>query len=149
MLWLAWAASLAAVVARAQGEDLVGPAARVGDVICARAFQAAVGCASAERGVLQWAKPIGGNDGVAADDDFVFGVDASDRITAWKRASGETAWTSERFLYRGLSAPVIVGRTLVFGDQEGWLDSAATSGRGFDPSTSEIMTWGRPSRTIV
>lgn len=101
--------------------DLVGPAARVGDVICARAFQAAVGCVAADRGVLQWTKPIGGTEGVAADTDYVFGVDASDRITAWKSASGETAWTSERFLYRELSAPVIVGRTLVFGDKEGWL----------------------------
>ncbi|MGA0612585.1 outer membrane protein assembly factor BamB [Caldimonas sp. KR1-144] len=101
--------------------DLVGPAARIGDTICSRAFQAAVGCVAAERGVLQWTKPIGGTEGVAADDDYVFGVDASDRITAWKRASGETAWTSERFLYRDLSAPAVVGRTLVFGDKEGWL----------------------------
>jgi len=101
--------------------DLVGPAARVGDMVCARSFQAAVGCVSAERGVLQWTKPIGGNEGVAADEDYVFGADATDRITAWKRTSGETAWTSERFLYRGLSSPAIVGRTLVFGDSEGWL----------------------------
>ncbi len=99
--------------------DLVGPAARVGDAICARGFQAAVGCVNAERGSLSWAKNVGGTNGVTADEQLVFGADASDRITAWKRESGDVAWTSDRLQYRGLSAPLVVGRTLVFGDFEG------------------------------
>jgi len=99
--------------------DLVAPAARVGDVLCVRSFQAAVGCVDAERGALNWAKNAGGTDGVAADDLFVFGADASDRVTAWKIGSGEVAWQSEKLLYRGLSAPLSAGRTLIFGDSEG------------------------------
>jgi outer membrane protein assembly factor BamB len=104
--------------------DLVGPGARVGDVLCARSFQAAVGCVDAEKGTLVWAKNIGGTDGVSADAQFVFGADASDRITAWKTGTGEVAWTSDKLQYRGLSAPLSVGKTVVFGDEDGtvhWL----------------------------
>lgn len=101
--------------------DLVGPAARVGDVVCARSFQAAVGCVNAQQGTLSWTRPTGGTNGVAADDQAVFAADASDRITAWKAATGEVLWTSDKLMYRGLSAPLIVGKAVVFGDAEGVL----------------------------
>jgi outer membrane protein assembly factor BamB len=100
--------------------DLVGPAVRVGDTICARSFQAAVGCVDAQKGVTLWSKNIGGTDAVAADADFVFAGDASDRITAWK-ANGDAAWTTDKLLYRTLSAPLSVGKTVVFGDEDGTL----------------------------
>jgi outer membrane protein assembly factor BamB len=104
--------------------DLVGPPLRLGDNICARAFQAAVGCVNAERGTLVWSKNVGGTDSIAGDAQFVFGADATDRLSAWRTASGEVAWTSEKLLYRGLSAPLSVGKAVVFGDAEGlvhWL----------------------------
>jgi len=101
--------------------DLVGPPTRVGNVICARAFQAAVGCVDAERGTLNWNRPVGGSEGVTADEQFVFAADASDRVQAWKLAGGEAVWNSERLLYRGLSTPLVVGRTVVFGDETGLL----------------------------
>ncbi|RZT92518.1 outer membrane protein assembly factor BamB [Rivibacter subsaxonicus] len=101
--------------------DLVAPAVKVGDMVCARAFQSAVGCVAAERGVLNWTKNVGGTEGIAADADYVFGADASDRITAWRRASGEVAWNNDQLLYRGLSAPLAVGRTVIFGDSEGYV----------------------------
>jgi outer membrane protein assembly factor BamB len=104
--------------------DLVGPALRAGDVICVRAFQSAVGCVNAERGSLTWTKTAGGTDAVGGDDQLVFGADASDRMTAWKTPTGEVAWSSDSLMYRGLSAPLSVGKTVVFGDEEGrvhWL----------------------------
>lgn len=99
--------------------DLVGPAVRVGDAICARSYQAAVACLNAEQGSLQWSRNVGGLVGVAADAQYVIGADASDRITAWKASSGEVAWTSDAFLYRELSAPLILGPVVVFGDLDG------------------------------
>ncbi len=101
--------------------DLVGPAVRVGDVLCARSFQAAVGCVNAERATLAWSKISGGTDGVGAGADYVFAADASDRVTAWKFSSGDVAWTSDKLMYRGLTAPVSVGKTVVFGDADGTL----------------------------
>jgi outer membrane protein assembly factor BamB len=99
--------------------DLVAPIARQGDMVCVRSFQAAVGCVNAERGSLMWTKPVGGTDGVAADDQLVYGADASDRITAWKAGNGDVAWQSEKLLYRGLGAPLLTPKAVVFGDGEG------------------------------
>lgn len=101
--------------------DLVGPAGRTGDVVCARAFQAAVACVNAERGSLLWSKTFGGYQGVASDEQYVFAADASDRVTAWRAVNGDVAWTSEKFMHRGLSTPLSVGRTVVFGDSEGYV----------------------------
>jgi outer membrane assembly lipoprotein YfgL len=104
--------------------DLVAPAARFGDSVCVRAFQAAVGCVNAERGHLQWTKTVGGVEGVAGNEGLVIGADASDRITAWRAASGEVAWSSETLLHRRLGAPLLAGPTVVFTDAEGtvhWL----------------------------
>jgi outer membrane protein assembly factor BamB len=101
--------------------DLVAPASRVGDSVCARSFQAAVGCVDAQRGTLNWTRVTGGTNGVAADDQAVFSADASDRITSWKASTGEVLWTSEKLMHRGLSAPLIVGKAVVFGDAEGTL----------------------------
>ena len=101
--------------------DVVAPAVRVGENICARAFQAAVGCVNAERGTLVWSKNVGGTEGVAVDEQMVFGADASDRLSAWRTPSGEAAWSSEKLMYRGLSAPLAVGPTVVFGDADGYV----------------------------
>ncbi len=102
--------------------DLVGPVLRLGDQFCARAFQTAVGCvdiAGPDRASLRWSRLAGGQQAIGGDVDTIFGADGSDRLTAWKTAGGELAWSNERLLYRGLSAPLSVGRTVVFGDVEG------------------------------
>jgi outer membrane protein assembly factor BamB len=121
--------------------DLVAPAARVGDTICARSFQAGVGCVFADRGSLAWSKPIGGNDGVAADAEFVFGADTADRITAWRTASGESAWTSEKLLYRNLTAPVLTGQGVAFGDSQGLIHFMDRSSGAL---TARLSTDGSP-----
>src|SRR3712207_7018923 len=41
--------------------DLVGRTSRVGNSVCARAFQAAVGCVDAARGTVLWSKPANGD----------------------------------------------------------------------------------------
>jgi outer membrane protein assembly factor BamB len=99
--------------------DLVGPAVRLGNTLCARAFQSAVGCMDAERGSLLWSRNTGGVNAIGGDAELIFGADASDRIVAWRTASGDIAWNSERLLYRRLSGPASAGPTVVFGDAEG------------------------------
>ncbi len=102
--------------------DLVGPVLRLGDQLCARAFQTAVGCvniASADRASLRWSRIAGGQRAIGGDAEFIFGADGSDRLSAWKNSGGELAWSNERLLFRGLSAPLSAGRTVAFGDVEG------------------------------
>lgn len=99
--------------------DLIGPLLRVGDVVCARSFQSAVGCADAQRGTLLWSKNVGGVQAVGGDGELLVGADASDRVTAWRAANGDLAWHNEALRYRGLSGPLVLGRTVIFGDAEG------------------------------
>ena len=104
--------------------DLIGPAARLGNLLCARAFQAAVGCVDGERAALAWTRNVGGTDGIAGDRDQVYGADASDRVTAWRADNGNVAWTTDALLFRGLSAPAVQGNSVVYGDADGlvhWL----------------------------
>jgi outer membrane protein assembly factor BamB len=101
--------------------DLVGPAQRAGDVVCARAFQSAVGCVDAQRASLLWAKNVGGVAPVGGDARQLFGADASDRISAWNAVSGELAWTSEKLLNRDLSGALVLERAVVFGDAQGYV----------------------------
>ncbi|HEX2010873.1 MAG TPA: PQQ-binding-like beta-propeller repeat protein, partial [Roseateles sp.] len=114
--------------------DLVGPLARQGDMLCARAFQSAVGCVNAERGSTLWSRNVGGTLGVGVDAQQVYGADATDRITAWKLSNGDTVWSAEQLLNRKLSAPLSVGKHLLVGDYEGYvhflaLDSGKTVAR--------------------
>lgn len=99
--------------------DLVGPLVRVGDRVCMRAFQNAVGCADASRGATLWSRNVGGVTALAGDAERVFGADASNRVTAWRATTGDVLWTNEKFLHRGFSGGVAVGPLVVFGDREG------------------------------
>ena len=101
--------------------DLVGPAARVGDVLCVRAFQASVGCVDAVRGTLLWSRNASGSQAVGADDKVVVAGDGSDRLSAWRQGTGELLWTTEKFLFRGLGGVLLAGRTAVFGDSHGFV----------------------------
>lgn len=99
--------------------DIVGPASRIGDSVCARAYSAAVGCVDASRGTVVWSRAAQGTTGVHGDDRLVFGADAEGRFQAWQRASGEPAWSIDRLKYRSLSAPVALGRVVAVGDSAG------------------------------
>lgn len=99
--------------------DLVGRVSRHGEVVCARAFQAAVGCVDAARGNLLWSKPANGAQGLHGDERFVFGSESDGKLIAWRRADGERAWTTDRLQFRSLTAPLALGRSVVVGDSTG------------------------------
>lgn len=99
--------------------DLVGTVSRVGNSVCARAFQARVGCVDAERGTVQWSKPASGAEGLHGDERLVFGTESDGKIMAWRRDNGERAWQADRLLHRGLTAPLALGRSVIVGDSTG------------------------------
>lgn len=99
--------------------DLVGRVSRDGDVVCARAFQANVGCVNAVRGNLVWTKPANGAQGIDGDDKRVFGTESDGVVQAWRRTDGERTWTTDALRYRGLTAPLVIGRSLAIGDSAG------------------------------
>ena len=101
--------------------DLVGRVSRDGDTVCARAFQANVGCVNTSRGNLLWTKPANGSQGIDGDDRFLFGSEADGVVLSWRRADGERAWTTDKLRYRNLTAPLVVGRSVAVGDFAGYV----------------------------
>ncbi|MDA7416128.1 outer membrane protein assembly factor BamB [Xenophilus arseniciresistens] len=101
--------------------DLTGPVSRVGDNVCARAYYAAVGCVDTSRGALLWTQPAVGATGVTGDADRVYGTEANGTLVAWNRANGSRAWSSDRLRLRALTAPLVVGNTLIVGEDTGTL----------------------------
>jgi outer membrane protein assembly factor BamB len=99
--------------------DLVGRVGRDGDVVCARAFQASVGCVNTARGTLVWTKPANGSQGVHSDDRFLFGTESDGTVLAWRKVDGERAWTTDNLRYRHLTAPLVIGRSVAIGDASG------------------------------
>jgi outer membrane protein assembly factor BamB len=99
--------------------DLVGSVSREGTVVCARAFQVAVGCVDTAKGTLVWSTPSNGVVGVHGNERSVFGVEADGKILAWSRVNGDRQWVSERLKYRAMTAPLAVGRSVAVGDDIG------------------------------
>jgi outer membrane protein assembly factor BamB len=146
---LRWEASVATPRGTNEVErlaDLVGPAVRQGEVICARAFQSAVGCVNADRGSALWNRVVGGTNGVGADDQVVVAGDASDRLSAWKLSNGDLAWSADQFQLRKLSAPVLLNKRVLVGDYEGQLHLLD---RDTGKTLSRIATDGSPAATIA
>jgi len=107
--------------------DLVSGASREGNVVCVRSFHAAVACVDASRGAVNWKKQAFGAVGLQGDDLNVYGVEGDGRLMAWRRADGETVWSSDRLRYRQLSAPLVLGRSVVVGDDAGLVHLLARS----------------------
>ena len=101
--------------------DLVGSASRIGESVCVRAFQTSIGCVNTVRGSLSWAKPANGVTGIQGDDRMLFATEADGTVIGMKRSDGERLWSSERLRYRGLTAPLVAGRSVVIGDATGLL----------------------------
>ncbi|KQO25845.1 outer membrane protein assembly factor BamB [Acidovorax sp. Leaf76] len=99
--------------------ELVGRTSRVGDSICARAFQTAVGCVNAARGSTIWTQAASGAEGVHGDGDAVFGSESNGSVIAWRRSDGSRLWATDRLKYRKLTAPLLLGRSVVVGDDSG------------------------------
>jgi outer membrane protein assembly factor BamB len=91
----------------------------MGNTVCVRAFQASVTCVEANRGSTVWTRPAQGHEGLDGDENFVFGVESDSKVLAWQRQSGQPAWSQEALRFRGLSAPLLMGSSLVLGDDKG------------------------------
>ena len=101
--------------------DLVGRVSREGDVVCARAFQAAVGCVNAASGRLLWTQKASGSEGVHGDAASVYGSEGDGKLVAWRRDNGQRAWVVDSLQHRGLTAPLALGRSVIVGDSFGFV----------------------------
>ena len=101
--------------------DLLGPAYRQGDWVCARAFQSQVGCVDAERGQVLWSRASVGERTVVGNGQWIFSILSNGVVQAIDPKTGERVWESERLKYRQLSAAQVTPRGLLVADAGGWV----------------------------
>lgn len=99
--------------------DLVAGVSRIGDSSCMRAFQSSVACVNTARAGIDWSKPANGSTGLHGDATLVVGTESDSKVIAWRRTDGERLWVSERLRFRGLTTPMLLGRSVVVGDDAG------------------------------
>lgn len=99
--------------------DLVGPSTRNNDVVCARAYQASVGCVDVGQARLMWTAKSTGAVGIASNAEQVFGSESNGTVQAWSRRDGSKQWSTQRLQLRQLTAPLALGRSVVVGDSSG------------------------------
>ena len=105
--------------------DLVAGVSRVNNVICARAFQTSVTCIDALQGSNLWTRAAQGHVGLSGSESLLFGAESDGKLVAWQRSTGQVAWQSEAFRFRGLTAPHWSAGQLLVGDSLGmlhWID---------------------------
>ena len=112
--------------------DLLGPAPRIGDQLCVRAFQTQVACLSGTTGQLLWSRALAGERAIAADTDRVYVILSNGSIQALRRTDGERLWESDRLKYRQLGPIWRLAKTVLVSDSGGWLYA-------LDPTSGELQ----------
>jgi outer membrane protein assembly factor BamB len=121
---VAWETSVASTRATNDIErliDLVGAPNRVGDTVCIRAYQTSVACVDAQKGLVIWSKNTKGAVGVSGDAETVVSSESDGRVKLWNRKTGALVWSVDTLAHRGLSAPLLIGNSIVVGDFEGYV----------------------------
>ena len=72
-------------------------------------------------GSLVWTKTASGAQGLDGDERSVYGAEADGMVQAWGYGNGEPVWIQDKLRYRKLSTPVVLGRSVVVGDESGWV----------------------------
>ncbi len=117
-----------ATVANAKGSTEIE---RIADVIgspvisareaCAAAFQGRLGCFDAINGNSVWTRDFSSPVGVSVDDRYVIGPDEKGDLYAFSRDGGSNVWKIESLQRRQPSVPIVMGRSVVVADFEGYL----------------------------
>lgn len=84
-------------------------------------FQGRAVLLSLRTGQPVWEQDMSSNHNVALDWNHVYISSADDEVVALDRRSGLPVWKSSDFSHRELSAPAVVGSSLVVGDFEGYV----------------------------
>ncbi|OYV31197.1 MAG: outer membrane protein assembly factor BamB [Thiomonas sp. 20-64-9] len=119
-----WQATLARPRGVTEVERVVGitgQPALLGSVLCARAYQSAVGCVDADTGRMLWTRTANGYTALSMNDQEVVGTQANGDVQAYSATDGVPSWTNAQMKWRKLSAPLLVGRTVAVGDYQGYI----------------------------
>jgi len=123
---LLWEQSVATPQGVSQVEQLVDMATDpliANGVVYIVSYQGGVTALAANSGQILWQQDLScsGYAGAVLSPRSLFITDSQDQIWAFDRQSGDLIWQQNQLAYRHLSAPTLLGGTLVVGDAEGYL----------------------------
>lgn len=119
-----WETSIAAARGRTDLErvvDVDGLIFQGKDVLYACAYQGRVAAISRDNGQVIWMRDMSSYTGVVADDNQLYLSDADGKLWALDMRTGATLWRQDTLAGRDISAPAVLGDTVIVGDGDGYL----------------------------
>lgn len=84
-------------------------------------YQGKVAAVSLRSGNILWSHDMSSYTGLAVDPERVYVSDDHDNLWALDRATGKVLWKQTALLYRGITAPAVLGGYVLVGDAQGYL----------------------------
>jgi outer membrane protein assembly factor BamB len=119
-----WSATINSPVGRTELDrlaDVDAPAAFTGKDVFVAGFQGRVAMLDADNGQVWWSKDASSYRGFGLDDSMLYLTRANGLIAALRRTDGSQQWEQAALRQRGLTAPAVIGNSLVVGDYEGYV----------------------------
>lgn len=91
-------------------------------------YQGRVAMLALDSGQIWWGRDLSSHRGLVADDAYLYVTTADSVVVALRRRDGTEVWRQDQLLRRSITAPALVGDTLVVADFDGylhWLDAAS------------------------
>ena len=113
-----------------------------GSDVYAVGYQGKLAAIAIESGQLLWAREMSSNEGLAVDISSLFITNQRSELVAVSRGSGRELWRKSELRNRDLTAPAILGRSVVVGDFEGYL-------HWFDIETGDLQARTRAGKQRI
>ena len=101
--------------------DVDGLISVVGQDVYASGYQGSVAAVASESGQLLWSREVSSFEGVSADLNNLYTVDADGSVIALSRHNGDEAWRQESMIRREPTLPISFHTMVAVGDFEGYL----------------------------
>ena len=101
--------------------DLNATPVVAGQTIYVAAYNGDLAALDLTGGAVLWRRALSSYAGLTLADDTLYVTDADDLVWAAKPDDGAGLWKQEALRYRILSAPAVVGNTVLVGDLEGYV----------------------------
>jgi outer membrane protein assembly factor BamB len=121
--------------------DLASPPALGDRSVCAVAFQGRAACFDPGTGQPLWTRDMSSHAGIAVDSRYAFVSDDRSAVVGLAAGSGSSLWRQDRLLYRGVSAPLSIGRAVIVGDYQGVLHALSREDGAFIGRTQTDGGW--------